>query len=312
MITRGKIYIIMNIISKRKIWYIFSSILIIPGIIGMILWKIPTGIDFQGGSLIDVQFKDKSINTQQVEEALKNAEITNPHIQPGENGSFIIRTETLEDDKIKNISDNLSQIGEYQQNRFEIVGPTVSNSLKTKAIIAVIVASLAIIIYIAIAFRKIPKPASSWRFGVCAVFALIHDLLFVLGVYAFLGHFLGYEVNSIFITALLTIMGFSVHDTIVVFDRVRENLRRSPSLDFETNVNNSVLETLNRSLNTTFTLLIVLFALYFLGGHTLREFILALIVGVTIGTYSSIFIASPLLVSWQLWSNRRLRQKHSS
>ncbi len=211
----------------------------------------------------------------------------------------------------KNLQDALKKVGEYRQNRLETVGPTVSSDLKRKAIIAVILASLAIILYIAIAFRKVPKPASSWRFGICAVLALIHDLAFVAGGFAILGHFFGYEVDSLFITALLTIMGFSVHDTIVVFDRIRENLRKSPSLDFETNVNNSILQTINRSLNTSFTVLIVLLALFLLGGATLKHFMLALLLGIAIGTYSSIFNASPLLVSWQAWSSRRAERKLS-
>jgi len=293
----------MNIIGRRKIWYLISLILIVPGIAALIAWGIPTGIDFKGGTLLDISFTE-SVSKDKVQEAINNSDVKNANTETSAN-SFIIRTPVLNQETQNKLTDNLAKIGEYKQNRLETVGPTVSNDLKNRAIIAVIIATLAIIIYISIAFRKVPKPASSWRFGVCAVLALIHDMGFVVGVFAILGHFLGYEIDSLFITALLTIMGFSVHDTIVVFDRIRENLRKSPSTDFETNVNNSILQTINRSLNTSFTVLIVLLALYLLGGATLKHFMLALLVGIAIGTYSSIFNASPLLVSWQGWSARR-------
>ncbi len=296
----------MNIIGRRKIWYLISLVLIVPGVIALFLWKLPFGIDFRGGTLLDIQYS-QTTSKEQVQNGLNEAGIKNTNIQ--ESGKdFIIRTGNLDQTGQKNLEEALKKAGEYKQNRLETVGPTVSADLSQKAIIAVILASIAIIIYISIAFRKVPKPASSWRFGVCAVLALIHDLVFVTGAFAILGHFFGFEIDSLFITALLTIMGFSVHDTIVVFDRIRENLRRSPSLDFETNVNNSILQTLNRSLNTSFTVLIVLLALYLLGGQTLKHFMLALLLGIAIGTYSSIFNASPLLVSWQLWSARRMRR----
>lgn len=303
----------MDIIGKRKIWYLISLILIVPGIVALILWKLPLGIDFKGGTLIDVEYNTDTVTKEQINDKLKEVGLSDINIQSESGSSFLIRTEPLDNETIQKVNTALSEIGEgYKQNQLDSIGPTVSSDLKRKAIIAIIIASIAIIVYIAIAFRKVPKPASSWRFGVCAVLALIHDLLFVVGSFAILSHFLGYEINSLFITALLTIMGFSVHDTIVVFDRIRENLRRSPSLDFETNVNNSIIQTLNRSLNTSFTVLIVLLALFLLGGTTLHEFMLALLLGITIGTYSSIFNATPLLVTWQSWTMKRLKKKNAS
>ncbi|MEK7143121.1 MAG: protein translocase subunit SecF [Patescibacteria group bacterium] len=296
----------MNIIGRRKIWYLISLILIIPGILAIIFWRIPTGLDFKGGTLIDIQYQDK-IPKEKIENAVEPI-VRGANVQQS-GKSFIIRTPVLNSETQQKLEEELSKIGEYQKNRFETVGPTVSNNLKNKAILAVVLATIGIIIYISIAFRKVPKPASSWRFGICAVLALIHDITFVIGLFAILGHFFNFEIDSLFITALLTIMGFSVHDTIVVFDRIRENLRKSPSLDFETNVNNSIIQTVNRSLNTSFTVLIVLLSLYLLGGETLKPFMLALIVGIAIGTYSSIFNAPPLLVSWQSWSTRRLHRK---
>lgn len=290
----------MNIIQRRRIWYIISLLLIVPGIAGLIFWRLPLGIDFKGGTLLDIQYQSSDVSKDKINVKLNEIGIKNANIQAGTDNSYIIRTQPLDKDTTQKLTSALASAGEgYKLNRLDSVGPTVSQDLKKRAIIALIIASFAIIIYIAIAFRKVPKPASSWRFGVCAVFALTHDLIFVIGSFAILGHFFGYEINSLFITALLTIMGFSVHDTIVVFDRIRENLRKSPSLDFETNVNNSIIQTLNRSLNTSFTVLMVLLALFLLGGSSLREFMLALLLGIAIGTYSSIFNATPLLVSWQ-------------
>lgn len=300
----------MNIIGRRKIWYIISLILIVPGIAALIRWGIPTGIDFKGGTLIDVTF-NKSVDQGKILPDITASGIKDATLQSSGNNSFIIRSSVQSPEDQKKLTDALSKIGDYKQNRLETVGPTVSQDLKRKAITAVILASIAIIFYIAIAFRKVPKPANSWRFGVCAIIALIHDLTFVVGVFAILGHFLHYEIDSLFITALLTVMGFSVHDTIVVFDRIRENLRKSPSLSFENNANNSILQTLNRSLNTSFTVLIVLLALFLLGGPTLKHFMLALLIGIAIGTYSSIFNASPLLVSWQGWSMNRAARKNA-
>lgn len=304
----------MNIIKRRKIWYLFSLILILPGIFALIFWGLKTGIDFRGGTLLEVEYTSEHQKDElnKAIEKIENQPIQNFSIQETGDNTFIIRTGNLSEEDTKKLTEALSGVGEYRQNRLETVGPTVSNDLRRKAIYAVILASLAIIVYIAIAFHRVPKPVNSWRFGVSAVLALIHDLLFVTGVFAILGHFLGYEIDSLFITALLTIMGFSVHDTIVVFDRIRENLRKSPSLGFEENVNNSILQTLNRSLNTSFTVIIVLLALYLLGGETLKHFILALLVGIAIGTYSSIFFASPMLVSWQGWTAKRLIKKQTS
>jgi len=301
----------MNIIGRRKIWYLISGILIVPGIIALFLWGLKPGIDFKGGTLLEVQYSQNA-SIDQVKDAVKDLNLNNLTVQPTGQESFLLRTEPITQEQYAKITEGLAKIGESKELRYETVGPTVSNDIKRKAIISVVLALIAIILYIAIAFRKVPKPASSWKFGVCAIAALIHDIAFVVGLFAILGHFLGYEIDSLFITALLTIMGFSVHDTIVVFDRIRENLRKHPSFSFEENVNNSIIQTLNRSLNTSLTVLIVLASLYFLGGSTLHHFVLALLVGITIGTYSSIFNASPLLVTWQGWTMRHLAKKNAS
>lgn len=293
----------MNIIGKRKIWYSLSLILIVPGIVAIILWGIKFGIDFRGGTQMDVHFTQQT-SSSDIRSAINTVGLNNIEIISTTGGDYLIRTEGISDAQHKSVTDALAKVGENKEISYESVGPTVSSDISRKAIIAIILAAMAIIVYIAIAFRKLPKPASSWRFGVCAVIALIHDLSFVIGAFAIFGHFFNYEVDSLFVTALLTIMGFSVHDTIVVFDRIRENLRKHPSHSFEENANQSINQTLNRSLNTSITVLIVLTSLYFLGGDSLHNFVLALLLGVTIGTYSSIFNASPLLVTWQGWRTR--------
>jgi len=301
----------MNIIGYRKIWYTISAILIIPGIIALFMWGLKPGLDFRGGTLIELKFTQNT-SVEQVKNALTESNLQNLTVQSTSDGAIIIKTAPINQEQHTKITEQMAKVGENQEIRFETVGPTVSNDLKKKAVIAIILSSLAIIFYVAFAFRQVPRPANSWRFGICAVIALVHDLTFVAGLWAILGHFFGYEIDSLFITALLTIMGFSVHDTIVVFDRIRENLRKHPSLGFEENANNSIIQTINRSLNTSLTVLIVLAALYFLGGDSLKHFVLMLLIGIAIGTYSSIFNAAPLLVSWQGWTMNRLQKKNAS
>ncbi len=304
----------MNIIGLRKIWYTISAILIVPGIIALCFWGLKPGIDFKGGTTIEAKF-GQITSVEQVKKALEPLQLKDNIVQNISDNTLTIKTEPISQEMHTKITDELKKVGDgqnFEELSYQTVGPVVSGDLKKKAIGSLIWASLMIIFYIAFAFRQVPRPASSWKFGVGAILALIHDLIFVIGLWAILGHFFNYEIDSLFITGLLTIMGFSVHDTIVVFDRIRENLRKHPSLSFEENVNNSIIQTINRSLNTSLTVLIVLAALYFLGGESLKHFILLLLIGITIGTYSSIFNASPILVSWQGWTMNRLAKKNAS
>lgn len=289
----------MQFTKYNKLWFLISALLIIPGIIAMSIWGLNLGIDFKGGTVTEVKFT-KQVDKTTIEDSLKSLKLKDLSIQSAAGNQYILRTVTTGDNLDKQISDALKKsAGENKILSFESIGPSISSDLTKKAVEAVIFASCAIIVYLAIAFRKVRKPANSWRFGICAVAALIHDALFVTGTYAILSHYFGYEVNSLFITALLTIIGFSVHDTIVVFDRVRENLRLSPSHTFSETANNSITQTLARSLNTSLTVLIVLLTMFLLGGETIKPFVLTLLIGITIGTYSSIFNATPLLVIWQ-------------
>ena len=297
----------MNIIGRRKIWYILSALLIVPGIVSLFVWGLNFGIDFKGGSLLELKFPQKQeISLSEIRQALNPLNLPGLSVQTSAANGVILRMNEINQDKAKEIEQVLTQkFGEVTEESFETIGPVVSSDLTRKAIFSVILASIAIILYIAFAFRKVPAPASSWRFGVAAVAALIHDLLFVTGVFSILGHFFGYEIDTLFITALLTVMGFSVHDTIVVFDRLRENLLKYPDVSFDEMANASVVQTMDRSINTTATVLIVLLALYLFGGASIAHFVLVLLVGIFIGTYSSIFNATPIVVSWQLWSQKR-------
>lgn len=297
----------MNIIGKRAIWFSISGITIILGVLSLALWGFHFGLDFKGGTLIELSFEQKtSVSVDEVKDSLKNLDFAKGLVvQKTGESEVLIRTQVLDNPQKIILESTLNEkIGESRELRLETIGPTVSKDLKQKALIAIILASLAIILYVAWAFRAVPKPANPWHFGFAAILALAHDILVTVGLFSIFGHFLGYEIDSLFITALLTVMGFSVHDTIVVFDRIRENLKRHPNADFEKTVNDSVVQTLARSLNTSFTVILVLLALLLLGGKSIQQFITALLVGITVGTYSSIFTASPLLVIWQHWATK--------
>jgi len=197
---------------------------------------------------------------------------------------------------------------DVREQEFETIGPVIGQETALNALKAILFASVLIVLYITWSFRQVPKPASSFRFGICAIIALIHDVLVVLGVFAVLGHFLGVEIDSLFVTAILTVIGFSVHDTIVVFDRIRENLKRLGSSNFAQTANDSVIQTIDRSLNTSLTVFLVLLALLLFGGESIRWFVVALLIGIISGTYSSVFTASPLLVLWQEISDKRRKK----
>ncbi|NCO44091.1 protein translocase subunit SecF [Candidatus Berkelbacteria bacterium] len=293
----------MNIIGRMKIWFLISGITICAGIAAISIYKPQYGIDFTGGSLLELAVP-ATLTKEVAHEVATDSKIEVGTITTSDNNVFLIRTKPItESDKNVFLTALKSKVGEsaeaIEERRFETIGPTVSADLVKKALISVILASFAIIAYIAFVFRKLPDHSQSWRFGITAVVALMHDLLVTIGIFTLVGHFLGWEIDSLFITALLTVMGFSVHDTIVVFDRIRENVRRFPDHSFSNVSNESVVQTLGRSLNTSMTILITLATLLFLGGSTLQPFVFTLITGILVGTYSSIFTATPLLVVWQ-------------
>jgi preprotein translocase subunit SecF len=301
----------LDIVGKKTIYFIISLVVIIPGLVSLFMWGLNLSIDFTGGSRLTLLFP-KHVNEQKVEQVQsafkeKGVEIVTTQVS-GER--VIIRTKPLNERQDAEIVSNLKQkVGEFKQEEFETIGPVIGQEITWNALKAMAIASVLIVLYIAWSFRSVPKPVSSWRFGICAIAALIHDVLVVLGIFSILGHFFHVEVDNLFVTAILTIIGFSVHDTIVVFDRIRENLRRTTGIPFPQVVNDSILQTLVRSLNTSLTALLVLFTLLLFGGGSIHWFVVALIIGIASGTYSSIFNAAPLLVLWEeLDAKRRAKR----
>lgn len=299
----------MNIIGRRKIWYGISLAIIIPGAIALVTHGLKLGIDFRGGQLMEVQ---GTASQEEVQQAAKQNELKDVTvITAGDN--TLIRYRSSSDDPKRQQADRQALSGQLQGSghpevRYENVGPSVSADITQKAVISIALASLAIVLYIAFAFRNVPPPMTSWNFGVTAIITMLHDAFLLLGIFSLLGIFFEVEVDALFVTAILTVIGFSVHDTIVVFDRIRENLRRQRG-EFEEIVNNSILETLARSLNTSLTVLLTLLALYLFGGQSIQLFVLALLIGIAAGTYSSIFNAAPLLVSWHHYKQKRIAKR---
>ena len=300
----------MNIIGKKYWYFLLSLIVIIPGLISLILFGLNPSIEFTGGSNITLLFPKKLTSHQisVVKKTFEQNKIKVSSIQ--ESGtSLFIKSQTVDQKEDLAITGQIKKnLGNFQQESYETIGPTIGSETTSNAVKALIIASFLIVLYITWSFRKVPKPTSSFRFGICAIIALIHDVLVLLGIFSLLGHFFGVEVDSLFLTATLTVIGFSVHDTIVVFDRIRENLRRVGGENFAEVVNDSILQTLDRSLNTSLTVVLVLVAMLFFGGDTIRWFVVALLIGIISGTYSSIFNASPLLVVWQEIIEKRFKK----
>jgi len=332
----------INIIKTRNIWLSISGVMVTVSAVALITWGLKFGIDFTGGSLLEVEFQANRPSINEIQSTLTDLNLGSLVVQPiGEKGN-IIRFQDVTEEKHQEVlaklnnmvggkavvdkketpkkaeeikSDNKNIVIETTKEeanavkaqvtevRYESVGPTIGNELKAKSFNAGIIVLLAIAIFMAVAFNKVSKPVASWKYGVAAIIALFHDVFITMGVFAFLGHFYGVEIGTPFVAAILTVLGYSVNDTIVVFDRIRENLPKS-SLDFEGTVNLSIIQTLSRSINTSLTVMLALIAIIIFGGDTIRSFVSALAIGVFVGTYSSIFIASPLLVIWEKMSKK--------
>lgn len=297
----------MDIIGKKNWYFGISLLVLIPGIIAILLWGLNLSIDFTGGSRLTLSF-DNTVGNNQVQivdKILKTEKIKVAGIEKS-NKLIFVRTSPIDSTQNnKFISELSKEFKDVKQQEFEKVGPEIAQETTWNAFKAVGIASILIILYVTWSFRSVPKPASSFRFGICAIIALIHDVLVVVGSFAILGHFFGVEVDSLFVTAILTVIGFSVHDTIVVFDRIRENLRKTGSSNFAKTANESIIQTIGRSLNTSLTVVLVLVALLLFGGESIRWFVVALLIGIISGTYSSIFNAAPLLVLWQEISEKK-------
>lgn len=289
-----------RIVKNSWIWFSLSIALAVLSIIAIAVFGLRVGIDYKGGTVIE--FTSAETNKLDLtKEVLAIENYTGYQIKESGQNKVVLRMQTISNDQHKVLASKITEkLPDYAETQYDTVGPVIGKELTNKSIFAVILASLGIIIFVAFAFRKIPKPLSSWKFGACAVVALIHDLLITTGFVAIMGHFfIWMEVDALFITALLTIMGFSVHDTIVVYDRLRENFIKNPHEDIELAAEESINQTIVRSINTSMTTIIVLTALLVFGSFSIRHFILILVFGIVLGTYSSIFNATPLLVLWQ-------------
>ena len=296
----------MNIIKFRYIYFGISLLVIIPGIIALIIWGLPLGIDFTGGSLLEVQFVSGQPPAIADVSALYNGmstsrmDISNPVVQPVGTDSLSIRSKEMSDalksQIVAALKDRFGGGKDVVIQNFTQVNALIGQEIAIRATGAVALAALAILLYITYAFRGVQH---AFRYGTAAIVAMLHDVLVVIGVEAIIGHFLGWQADALFLTALLTVIGFSVHDTIVVFDRIRENSNIYRRVDYTTIVNHSIVQTLDRSINTQLTVMITLLALALFGGASIRHFVVILLVGVFSGTYSSIFNASPILVVWE-------------
>lgn len=292
----------MWIVKNRKIFFIFSGLLVLLSIVVVFVWGLQPGIEFTGGTLIEINYTDGAPEVLQIESRLDSLAIGSYTIQETGDNGFLIRTRDLDETERETLLDTLT-IDEKvpEQERITTIGPSIGQELRRKSYLAIGIVVLAIILFVAFSFRRVSKPVSSWKYGFVAILALIHDIIIPTGFFALLGHFASAEVDVLFVTALLAILGFSVNDTIVVFDRIRENLSNNKETGhkepFYEVVGRSLDQTIARSINTSLTTLLVLITLFFIGGDSTKLFALTLIMGVIFGTYSSIFLASPILIA---------------
>ncbi|HEY4496106.1 MAG TPA: protein translocase subunit SecF [Candidatus Paceibacterota bacterium] len=293
----------MLIVNNRKIFYIISAVLVGVSIIVLMVWGLNLSIDFKGGTIIEISYPDERPAVSDIEKNLEKLNLGEHSIRPVGEMGYLIRTRSLEESERAILFQALSNNGSKKitEERFDSVGPLLGKEAVRKSLFSIILVIVCIVLFITFAFRKVSEPVASWKYGLITVLALIHDVLIPAGVFAVLGHFKGIEVDTLFVTALLVVLGFSVHDTIVVFDRVRENLKVNHETrtkkPFEQIVGESISQTFVRSINTSLTTILVLIVLFFVGAVSTQMFSLALIIGITAGTYSSIFIGSTLLVT---------------
>ncbi len=287
----------MNWMASRPLYFAISAIVIGAGIFGLVKWGLPLGVDFRGGVLIDYKF-EKSVSQDTLISDIESIGIEVQSAQASSEGSYLIKMQSLEKDKKESLQKTLEEKteGKVEELRYEEVGPSIGPELVKKTVTATLIAALAILGWIAYQFKSI-------KFGVCATLATFHDVLVLLGLFALLGHFAGAEVDFLFVTALLTTLSFSVHDTIVVYDRIRE-LRKRHGGEVKDIANQALSETMRRSINNSLTIIFMLVALIILGGVTIRWFAVALLIGTISGTYSSPFVAVPILVTWEDFAKR--------
>jgi len=295
----------ISFMKHKWLYFLISSIVLVPGIISLIFFGLKPSIDFTGGTLLELKVKSEKlkVNKEELIKIIEKNKVEVGSIQDSGKDTFLLRMKTIDKNKNLEIQKNITKkYGKVEEIRFETVGPTLGRELLNKTYMAAILASFAILFYVAWAFKNI-------KFGASAVFALIHDVLVVLGIFSILGVIWGVEIDSLFVTAVLTTMSFSVHDTIVVFDRIRELKKKNQNIPFEIITNKAITETMVRSLNNSLTIMFMLLALVLLGGQSIRLFTIALLIGTISGTYSSPFVATPILVLWQKFEEKKRNNK---
>lgn len=295
------------------VYYTISGILFIASIAALLTFGLKFGIEFTGGSNMELIFTGERLSNEKIKEATADFNLGEITIQPTSSNGAILQfkgvDEATHQQILAKISEAVTSAGSsVEEKGFQYIGSSVGQELKNKTEIAIVLCLLAITIYIAFAFRKVSRPVSSWKYGMTSLIALCYDIIIPLGVFSVLGHLYNVEITIPIIAALLTVLGFSVHDTIVIFDRIRENILRKGMGDFKETIDGSLNQTLGRSLSTVFSTLIVLFTIFFFGGESLKYFSLTLIIGITSGAYSSIFIASPLLVTWRKFDEKKFQK----
>jgi len=299
----GLITMNVSFLKYRKIYFIFSGILILASITCLFVFGLNPGIDFTGGSILEIEYKIERPSNQAMNSSLSDFDLGEIHLQPTGERGVILRMRNISEETHQEIIQKLGEKDEIEELRFESIGPVIGQELKEKTKIVVLLSILTIVLYIAFAFRKLSWPAKSWQYGIASLIALFHDVLIPLGIFSVLGKFYGVQITIPVIVALLTVLGYSINNTVVVFDRIRENLLKKAG-DYQEIVDKSLNQTLTRSISTSLTTLFVLISIFILGGETLKYFSLALILGIIIGTYSSLFLVSPLLVSWLRWRKK--------
>jgi len=291
------------IVNFRKYFYIFSLVLVVSSIVVLSVFGLRLGTDFVGGSLLELQFEGERPSHEQIRENIDGLQLGDVSIRNVAEKNIILRFNEIDEPTHQRI---LSVIPNSEEMRFDSIGPAIGKETQRKSITAILLVIVMILGYVAWAFRKISYPLGSIRYGLVALVALFHDVLITVGVFAVLGHIFSVEIGVPFVAAILTILGYSVNDTIVVFDRIRENLfKRVSNKSFDEIIDSSIRQSAVRSLATSATTLIVLITIFLFGGETIRYFVLTLAIGVVVGTYSSLFIASPLLLTWYKWRVRK-------
>ncbi|MBP7805188.1 MAG: protein translocase subunit SecF [Candidatus Pacebacteria bacterium] len=296
----------MFIIKNKFVFLTISAIIVLGSILAVSIYGLKLGIEFKGGTLLEVSYTTTRPTGEEIADVLKKDSLSDAVVQNEGEKNLSVKSHALSEEERTKLLADLSIGGNYPltQTSFTSIGPSVGRELTHKAVVAIIFVAIAIVLYIAFAFRGVSKPVSSWKYGLIAVTTLIHDIAIPAGVFAVLGHFIGAEVDSLFVVALLTVLSLSVSDTIVVFDRIRENLKNHVAPTFSETVGKSLNQTFVRSINTSLTVILVLLALFFFGPSTTKNFALVLIIGMFFGTYSSIFVASPLLTIVEAAQNK--------